>query len=507
NLLTSAYSLDPSPFLGARSIVAKAEAGQADEAAREAERLALLYPKNRDARMLHAQILVARGKLDEAAAQLTKVVKGAPPEEGPYALLAEVQARRGKRKEALAVARQLTRNKPQSVVAWSILARLCLLDGAKKEMLDAAYKAWMIKSSPDVSLLYAIALELNGKTKEAVRMYESAYRAASSPEQLTAKLVDLYRQTGDLQEALRVLSDLKRGDGSGLTQGLEIQRIAILWELKRDDEALSALEKLNASGQRSDLVLTLLGYGYERVKRPAEALATYEKVSRDFSLHKDVQVRRILLTKELGKPDVARTMLTPILEQTDPGWQFFALAIELDADAGKLSEAIALSDKAFEKYPDQTRFMFLRAAYQEKAGDVDGSMKTMRKVIEREPENSSALNFLGYLMVDTGGDLAEAKILIERALKIRPGDPAYLDSLGWCYFKLGDIDRAEKLLMDALSKTPEEGVTMEHLGEVAMVRKQRLKAIEWFEKALKQKLDQRDRDRIEKRLDGIKQGS
>ncbi|MEY4631086.1 MAG: hypothetical protein RIQ81_1206, partial [Pseudomonadota bacterium] len=40
NLLTSAYSLDPSPFLGARSIVAKAEAGQADEAAREAERLA-----------------------------------------------------------------------------------------------------------------------------------------------------------------------------------------------------------------------------------------------------------------------------------------------------------------------------------------------------------------------------------------------------------------------------------------------------------------------------------
>ena len=140
----------------------------------------------------------------------------------------------------------------------------------------------------------------------------------------------------------------------------------------------------------------------------------------------------------------------------------------------------------------------------EKNGDAALAMKTMRDLIKIQPDNSSALNFLGYLIVENGGDLDEARMLIERALETRPGDGAYLDSLGWCLFKMGHIDKAEELLLRAIQKSPDEGVIMEHLAEVAVKRGQIESAVGWLEKAKSQELDPRDRSRIEARLEELR---
>ena len=107
-------------------------------------------------------------------------------------------------------------------------------------------------------------------------------------------------------------------------------------------------------------------------------------------------------------------------------------------------------------------------------------------------------------MVEQGEALSEAKKLIERALEIRPEDGAYLDSLGWWYFKAGDIVKAEELLLRAIKVSPDEGVIMEHLGEVAIKRGDGAAAVSWFEKAIQQKLEPRDRERIQGRLEGAR---
>jgi len=506
-MLSSAYALDATPFLGSRAIVAKAEAGQLDEATKEAERLVLLYPRNVPAKILFARLLVRKGSFSQAISQLDNVIKSKPEDELPYVMLVELWARDGNRAKARTVARKLTQVLPDSAVGWSMVARLCLLDGARKDMLSAAKKAWSIQATPDNALLYAVALELNGNVNEALRVYEVAYKSADSSEKLTTKLVDLYRQVGNLEEALRVLSDVHRktgNSGPAPSVGLQIQRVAILWELKRDTEALKILEEISRTDHRPDLVASLLGYGYERLRRFDDALKAYGKVTKDFLLYKDVGIRRCLILKEQGKIDEAASLVKIFLAQPDPGWEFYVLAAEIESARARNKEAYSLCLDGWRRYPDQFRLLFLAGVYMEKNGDAALAMKTMRDLIKIQPDNSSALNFLGYLIVEKGGDLDEARKLIERALETRPGDGAYLDSLGWCLFKMGQIDKAEELLLRAIQKSPDEGVIMEHLAEVAVKRGQIESAIGWLEKAKSQELDPRDRSRIEARLEELR---
>lgn len=510
DLLSSAYSLDPVPFLGVRSIIAKGRAGQVDEAAKESERLVLIYPQDADARILNAEILARKGDIDGSVTQLKAAVKNDPANQLANVMLIELLVRQGKQRQAIAAAEQFTKRNGKVALGWSILSRLKLLAGQKKEMLRHAKRAFTIDSSADNALLFAVGLELNGKSKEAIRYYELAYKAQSSSEQLTGKLVDLYRQAGNLEEALKILSEVEERNPKRLSSGLSIQRVAILWELKRDQEALEILERLSGSrgsDDRPELVATLLGYGYERLGRFDEALIAYEKVPGDFRLAREVSLRRIFILQKKNKKEEAKKLVASEIQRGDSSWEFYALASELEQDSGDLDSALRFLRDGREKHPNQGRLIFLEGACLEKMERYDEAMATMRDLIKIEPDNSSALNFLGYLIVERGGNLAEARRLIEKALKIRPGDGAYLDSLGWCLFKMGEVDKAEVLLRQAIEKSPKEGVIMEHLAEVALKKKQPAEAIQWLEKALQETLDPRDRNRIQKRFDQLKSKS
>lgn len=507
DLLTSAYSLDPAPFLGVRSIVAKGRAGQVEEAARESERLVLIYPRDPDARILNAEILARKGDIDGSIVQLRSAVKNDPGNQFANVMLIELLVRQGKQQQAIIVAEQFTKKNGKVALGWSILARLKLLAGKKGQMLDPAKRAFVIDSSPENALLYAVALELNGRSKDAIRYYELAYKAQSSSEELTGKLVELYRQAGNLEEALKILSEIPNKGTRPKSSGLSIQRVAILWELKRDQEAIEILESLSALDDRPELVATLLGYGYERIGRLEDALKAYEKVPTEFRLAREVALRRSLILKKMGKSEDARKIVAAEIQRSDAGWQFFVLAAEFAQESGEMVEALEFLQSGIKKYPDNGRLLFLEGAYLEKMERYQDSITAMRKLVKMEPENSSALNFLGYLLVEHGGNLKEAKSFIERALKVRPDDGAYLDSLGWCLFKMGEVEKAEGILTQALEKSPKEGVIMEHLAEVAIKKKQNEKALQLLERALQQELDPRDKKRIQRRFDGLKSSS
>jgi tetratricopeptide (TPR) repeat protein len=109
----------------------------------------------------------------------------------------------------------------------------------------------------------------------------------------------------------------------------------------------------------------------------------------------------------------------------------------------------------------------LQLAYcRERLGDVDGAVSAVRGVLAREPDNSSALNTLGYLLADHGRDLAEAEELVRRALAQDPDNGAYLDSRGWVYYRLGRLAEARQDLERAVELTNGDPVVCEHLGDV-----------------------------------------
>jgi tetratricopeptide (TPR) repeat protein len=109
---------------------------------------------------------------------------------------------------------------------------------------------------------------------------------------------------------------------------------------------------------------------------------------------------------------------------------------------------------------------FLRGALYERQKKFERAEAEFRRVIEINPESALALNYLGYMFADQNTKLEEAVELIERALKLDPYNGAYLDSLGWAYFRLGKLELAEEYLLRALQRLSRDPTIHDHLGDV-----------------------------------------
>ena len=122
-----------------------------------------------------------------------------------------------------------------------------------------------------------------------------------------------------------------------------------------------------------------------------------------------------------------------------------------------------------------------------------------------------ALNYLGYMLADQNMNLEEALNYIKRAVDIDPTNGAYLDSLGWAYFRLGKYDLAEENLTKAAQKINTDPTVHDHLGDLYQkLGKLKLAATHW-ERALNEwnrtiaaEVDQNDVARVQKKLDSAK---
>jgi tetratricopeptide (TPR) repeat protein len=102
----------------------------------------------------------------------------------------------------------------------------------------------------------------------------------------------------------------------------------------------------------------------------------------------------------------------------------------------------------------------------ERAGDVDGALAAGRDALKLMPDWAPAMNFLGYVMADHNRELADARKLIEQALKRDPDNGAYIDSYGWVLYRLGQFPEAREQLERAVQLTGGDPVVREHLGDV-----------------------------------------
>jgi tetratricopeptide (TPR) repeat protein len=121
------------------------------------------------------------------------------------------------------------------------------------------------------------------------------------------------------------------------------------------------------------------------------------------------------------------------------------------------------------------------------------------------------LNYLGYMLADRNTHLEEALTLIKKALDLDPQNGAYLDSLGWAYFKLGNYDQAEENLRRAADKSPNDATIQDHLGELyARTNRFKLAATHWeraldeWNKSVPADVDQQDVARVTKKLETTK---
>ena len=121
----------------------------------------------------------------------------------------------------------------------------------------------------------------------------------------------------------------------------------------------------------------------------------------------------------------------------------------------------------------------------EKENRFADSIKSMEAVLNIDPDNAEALNFIGYSYADRGMNLDEAEKMIQRAIQIKPDSGYMIDSLGWVHFKKNKFESAVKHLKRALELLPEDANIMEHLADVYIKTGQLKEAQELYRKALK----------------------
>lgn len=206
----------------------------------------------------------------------------------------------------------------------------------------------------------------------------------------------------------------------------------------------------------------------------------------------NAQLRRAVLMGKYGSLEEARQFLHTLSANlaATPGEKIDAIQLEAELlrKAKRDTDAINLLQQAIKTYPNNPDLLYDFAMMAEKAGRFDEAETALRRVIELSPENQHAYNALGYLYVDRNVHLSEARVLLDKALKLAPDDAFILDSMGWLEFKENHNETALAFLERAYEIRPDAEIAV-HLGEVLWVMGEQQKAKTIWKEAQKKDPD------------------
>ena len=177
-----------------------------------------------------------------------------------------------------------------------------------------------------------------------------------------------------------------------------------------------------------------------------------------------ISLRAALLARQ-GKLAEALKMIRGASAAT-PAEQRYKLLTEVQLllDEKKLGEAREVLNKANADSPDDVDLVYQEAMVDERLNRLDDMERLLRRILVLQPDNSQALNALGYSLADRNLRLDEALTMVRQAHELSPADPFIVDSLGWVEYRMGHYDAAATLLAQAYSSRKDTEIAA-HLGE------------------------------------------
>ena len=325
----------------------------------------------------------------------------------------------------------------------------------------------------DDSYAWNARLALDRGDKSVARaIYSEAIKRDPTSLRLRGGYAALLADSGDNAGATRALASGPQDDTTYAAR-------AVYAERADDKPALNVLyrELVANKGARSGKHLYLLGQVAEMIDKRDAALAWYREISADDERWFDAQMREAVVLDRLGHTDQAIDFLHQLQTQAADDREQLGSAYLLEADLLARKQlpraALAVYARALDTMPDDTRVLYARALLAIDQGDVAAGEHDLRQVIELKPDDAEALNALGYTLADRSarGDAQqpEALALIQRALKLKPDEPAIIDSMGWLLYRMGDLDASLQALRQAYAKQPDADIAA-HFGEVLWVK-------------------------------------
>jgi len=261
--------------------------------------------------------------------------------------------------------------------------------------------------------------------------------------------------------------------------------------------AFTAAKTLTPGDPELDAYLVQANLTARRYDR-AEALAR-ELLARNPNQPRMVRLRAQALLKA-GKSAEANRLLEDGVAASPQSREYLVGLADLYADQKRTDDALRVLEQARKAFGEDGAITMRIANVYEGGGRIAEAEREFRKLMTEDPDNADPINSLAYMLADRGQRLPEAIELAQRALAIEPGNPSYLDTLGWAQFKSGRTADAIASLSRAAQMLTGNSVIQDHHGDALLKSGQRAEAVAAWQRALAGDLDHVDRAAIEKKI-------
>jgi tetratricopeptide (TPR) repeat protein len=522
----------------------------------EYKRITEKDPKDVDSLVMLGRLNKLLDNSVDAESAFKKVLAVDADNEDAITGLAGVYSDRGDARGASELLRKLTDKSP-SPRALVVLANNYEQMRQYGLAADAYKKALTLDPNrPELKSALAQDQALSGKFADALKTYQELADANPRDSQPYLGMSQIYREQKDLGLARKMNDKAKELDAENLE--VRYNEVALLQDEGRTNEAIAKLKGILDSTTRRtyDLsqranrakMLEQLGFLYRNSDQYDEAVDAYRQIvvldaqfapraeaqiidtyraakdypkaqqESDAALKKfpnDHTVRAVhaQLLADQGKADVAIAELKQSLNGKNDRETYIAMAevFEKSHNYSEMSKALDAAEKLSQDKGDKATILFMRGSMYEREKKYDQAEKMFRQVLETDPANASALNYLGYMLADQNVRLQEAQDLINRAVRIEPNNYAFLDSLGWVYYRLNRLDEAERQLTHSLQLMAKDPTIHDHLGDVYFKEGKLKEAINQWQSSLKAwsasspaDVEPEEVAKVQKKLDGAR---
>jgi tetratricopeptide (TPR) repeat protein len=261
---------------------------------------------------------------------------------------------------------------------------------------------------------------------------------------------------------------------------------AVLYEQKAYDRAIEAFQRALTLEPQNLRARFYLASSFLDAGREGEALESLNEVLRTDPKNVDARLQLGFLHSRAKRYDDAVRVLTEAANLDPRRPEIFLYLGMAHYRASNYDRAVRAYEEGLALDDAHKDLHFQLGVAFEKQGRFDQAVGQFRRVIALDPKHAEAYNYVGYMFAEKGIRLDEAERLIQKALEIEPENGFYIDSLGWAYYQQGRYGDAVRELRRAveLTRTKEDPVIFDHLGEAYLKAGDEPAALAAWEKSL-----------------------
>jgi tetratricopeptide (TPR) repeat protein len=276
-------------------------------------------------------------------------------------------------------------------------------------------------------------------------------------------VADLLIAADQHEEARRELTRL--GANAETRNGAERRLVALDLDEGNFDAAEARLQPMMNDRGSTAMALYFLGELAERRGDDARAVQSYRLLA-DSSVALSARTAAARLLLKHGDRRNALALLDEFAAQNpESAVEVWSVRAQLLAQAGDVDAALASLDGMLKRYPDHPDLVYQRATVLETGGRTREAIATFESALKSRPLDPQLTNALGFTLADHNMKLPRAEQLVREALSVSPDNPAIQDSLGWALFKRGKTADALPILERAWQNSHDSEIAA-HYGEV-----------------------------------------